>query len=359
MLKNILEVARQSNENVLIEGKHGIGKSEQVKDYAEDKSLHLEILYLSHQEVGDLIGMPTIVDNTTIWTKPSWLVRMKEAASKGKECMLFLDELNRAQRDVRQTALQITLEKKLHEHNLPIVNKLDTFVVAAINPEDDNQIDYHVDELDIALKDRFLYYKMEVDVKNWLKWAKNYNLCEEIIFFISEFPDKLFYLTNESTYPTPRSWSMLSTLLKNSFKLKKNEQRTIIYGKLGQIIGSQFYSYYTNFSKVITLKSIEEYVLNNQSILKNELTEIIQTKFLIDKPKIWISEISERLFSKYIKVKKNQFILIAFLNSIDLEVLASLLEEKRDELTKLALIDGGKDIIDKIATKIDFRIQSV
>jgi len=356
MLENILEVARESNENVLIEGKHGIGKSEQVKNYAKNKNLHLEILYLSHQEVGDLIGIPTIINNTTIWAKPSWLVRMEDAASKGKECMLFLDELNRAQRDIRQTALQITLDKRLHEHKLPTINKQDTFIVAAINPDDDKQIDYHIDELDIALKDRFLYYQMEVDVKNWLKWAKDNKLCDEIVFFVSEFPDRLFYITNEKTYPTPRSWSMLSTLLKNSSRLKKNEQRAIIYGKLGQTIGSQFYSYYNNFSKVITMKSIEEVILENQSLPKNELRETIKTKFLIDRPKIWINEISERLFNKYIKVKKNQFILIIFLDSIDLEILASLLEEKRDKLTKLALIDGGKNIIDKIATKIDFRV---
>lgn len=75
MLEIILETAKRSNENVLIEGVHGIGKSLRVKEYAKKNNLHLEILYLSHQEVGDLIGIPTISNNTTIWTKPSWLIR--------------------------------------------------------------------------------------------------------------------------------------------------------------------------------------------------------------------------------------------------------------------------------------------
>jgi MoxR-like ATPase len=43
---------------------------------------------------------------------------MEEANKKGQECILFFDELNRAQRDVRQIALQITLEKRLHDHIL-------------------------------------------------------------------------------------------------------------------------------------------------------------------------------------------------------------------------------------------------
>ena len=358
MLNKILEIARTSNENVLIEGLHGIGKSEQVKDYADKNNLHLEILYLSHQEVGDLIGMPSIVNNITIWTKPSWLVRMQEATLNGQACVLFLDELNRAQRDVRQTALQITLEKKLHEHKLPSLDNKETLVIAAINPEDDKQIDYQVDELDAALKDRFLYYEMKVDVKTWLRWARDNDISDQVTFFITEFPDRLFYFTNENTHPTPRSWAMLSKLLKNSLKLKKNERRSVIYGKLGQTIGSQFYSYYENFSKVITLKNIEEFILDKKSLPYNELIEVVRNELLSERPKIWISEIAERLFNKYIKTKKNQIILIVFLDSINLEILASLFEsikeKNRNTLAKFALINGGSKIIDKIADKIDF-----
>ena len=46
--------------------------------------------------------------------------------------------------------------------------------------------------------------------------------------------------------------------LLNKYKLKINELKTIIFGKLGQTIGSQFYSYYKDFSNVITIKNIEE-----------------------------------------------------------------------------------------------------
>jgi len=358
MLDKILKVAQLSNESILIEGLHGIGKSAQVKKYANKNNIHLETLYLSHQEVGDLIGIPTIVNNITIWTKPSWLIRMEEASSKGQYCILFLDELNRAQRDVRQTALQITLDKKLHEHQLPSLNGQETLIITAINPEDDKQIDYQVDELDTALKDRFLYYKMKVDVKTWLRWARENDISDEITFFITEFPDRLFYFTNEKTHPTPRSWAMLSRLLKNSKSLTKNERRIIINGKLGQTIGSQFYSYYENFSNTIKLKDIEEFILDNKNIPKNELITRIKEQFLKEKPKIWISEIAERLFTKYIKSKKNQIILIIFLDSINLEILASLFQGMKNnnskQLAKFISIEGGNEIIDKIANKIDF-----
>ncbi|RLA84615.1 MAG: hypothetical protein DRG78_00925 [Epsilonproteobacteria bacterium] len=358
MLSKILEVARLSDENVLIEGVHGIGKSQQVKDYAKKYNLHLEILYLSHQEVGDLIGMPTIVNNITIWTQPSWLVRMEEATKNGQGCVLFLDELNRAQRDVRQTALQITLEKKLHDHDLPSFDGLETLVIAAINPDDDTKIDYQVDELDAALKDRFLHYEMKLDVKAWLRWARENKISDEITFFITEFPDRLFYFTQEPTYPTPRSWAKLSQVLKNSSRVNETTRKTIIYGKLGQSIGSQFFSYHKNFSKVITMKYIEEFILENILLDKNEMRSKIQKEILYDRPKIWISEIADRLFIKYIKSKKNQNILISFLDSIDLEILASIFENikerNKNTLVKFTLLDGGNEIISKIANKIEF-----
>jgi hypothetical protein len=362
MLDKILEVARLSGENVLIEGLHGIGKSQQVKAYADKNNLHLEILYLSHQEVGDLIGMPTIIDNITIWTKPSWLVRMENAVNSGVGCVLFLDEINRAQRDVRQTALQITLEKRLHEHTLPTLNNIETLVIAAINPEDDTQIDYQVDELDSALKDRFLYYEMRVDPKAWLRWARDNGVIDEVTLFISEYPDRLFYFTQEKTYPTPRSWTMLSTLLKHSSKLNQMQRRALIIGKLGQSVGNQFYSYHKNFSKVITLKDIEDFILDNSSRKNEDIINDIQEKFLKERPKIWISEIAERLFIKYIKAKKNQRVLTLFLESIDLEILASLFEsiknQSNTQLTKFSLIEGGGELIDKIATYIEYEDHS-
>lgn len=360
MIETILETARKSDENVLIEGVHGIGKSQRVKEYALQNNMHLEILYLSHQEVGDLIGMPIIENQTTIWTKPSWFKRMEDASANGQECLLFLDELNRAQRDVRQTAMQITLEKKLHEHHLPKINGKETLVVAAINPEDNHKIDYQVDELDAALMDRFLYYEMKIDVKAWLNWARKNSIIDEIAFFITQYPDRLFFFTEDKIYPTPRSWAKLSQLLINAPKLKTNELKTIIYGKVGQAIGSQFYAFYKDFKNVITMQSVEHFIQEQKSLSKEQIVSKLKEEILKDKPKIWVNEIAQRLFDKYIKAKKDQDILIIYLNSIDLEILASLLEsiknEDKNKVINLMAIDGGAQIVRKISEKIEYEV---
>jgi MoxR-like ATPase len=112
-LENIYKIACDTTVSVIVEGDHGIGKSESVYSFAQKNNFHVEPLFLSHQEVADLIGIPTLERDAsnhalTTWSKPIWLHRMEEAAKDGKRCVLFLDELNRAQTEVRQAARTLT-----------------------------------------------------------------------------------------------------------------------------------------------------------------------------------------------------------------------------------------------------------
>jgi len=83
-IKPILAAAHEADDSVLMEGLHGIGKSEIVKQYCDENDYHYTALFLSHQEVGDLIGIPVteIINNesVTLWSKPIWLQRMERAA---------------------------------------------------------------------------------------------------------------------------------------------------------------------------------------------------------------------------------------------------------------------------------------
>ena len=83
-VKGIIRAAALADDTVIIEGLHGIGKSEAAKQIMEEDDYHMETLFLSHQEVGDLIGTPhTIMDGDTAittWSVPIWLDRMNNAA---------------------------------------------------------------------------------------------------------------------------------------------------------------------------------------------------------------------------------------------------------------------------------------
>jgi len=82
--KKVIKAAMLAQDTVIMEGNHGIGKSNIVKQFASEENLHCVELFLSHMEVGDLIGIPrTITKGTevvTTWTKPIWLQRMIDKA---------------------------------------------------------------------------------------------------------------------------------------------------------------------------------------------------------------------------------------------------------------------------------------
>ena len=269
-IKNIYKVAKQAGEPVLIIGKHGIGKSQSVAEFAKENGYHYQPLFLSHQEVADLIGIPVEKDGKTIWTKPVWLTKMEEAAANGKDCVLFLDELNRAQLDVRQVALQLVLDGEIHQHKLPS----NTFIVAAINPTDDDSNDYQVEELDAALLDRFLVVELEPDAKEWINYAIEKGLHPLVIKFISKFPEYLYKEDkNSGMTATNRSWEKVSRLLESFEKTDFEDQELketilvdIINGKVGPIPGHKFIEFYKT-EKSFGVDELERY----STLIKNKI----------------------------------------------------------------------------------------
>lgn len=384
-LENIYKIACDTSVSVIVEGDHGIGKSESVYSFAQKNNFHVEPLFLSHQEVADLIGIPTLERDAsnhalTTWSKPIWLHRMEEAAKDGKRCVLFLDELNRAQTEVRQAALQLVLDKQIHEHRLPktVVNgvSFDTFVVAAVNPSDGF---YQVDELDPALLDRFLYFKLHVNADSWLEWASANGIHKTIISYISNSKDKLYVKDeNAPIFPTPRSWSKLSELLK-SYEDKNIDNHALLYnliaGKIGHTVGAQFQTYYRENSVIVTVDDVAKLCLKEypKAVKKfgektveavDEVAEKI--KKIIDPLEMpLLKELSSNMMAAYLddsgKVKfEDAYPLICYLHAISIEQLAAFIKELQVEsedknskkFDNLAEIAPGKEIFRRIVKKV-------
>lgn len=345
---NVLKIAHLSEDAVLLEGPHGIGKSDIVQQFADDNSMYMFPLFLSTQETGDLIGIPDtkiLEDGSTVtsWDKPNWLHEMEVKAKEGIHCVLFLDELNRAPLDVRQSALQLVLEGKIHEHELPTVNGIKTLVVSAINPSDE----YQVQELDPALLDRFLCLEIDVSVPEWLEWARTKNVLGVIRDFISEFPNRLHYTPNEGKGPTPRAWAKVSKNLDAHKKINSDKATLfdILKGRLGSEVGSQFFSYYENYSDVVKVDDIEDFIVKNVSTDKNieELGEVIKGEFGKIEA-IRKHEIATELIQRHIG-KKTAEIALAYLYSLELETCVAILKKikgvgVRGDYQKIAELDA-------------------
>jgi len=331
-MKDIFKVCQLSNDSVRMVGLHGIGKSQIVEEFASENNFHIETLFLSQQEVADLIGIPTEADGVTYWSKPVWLKRMEDANSEGKQCICFLDEISRASLEVRQSALQLVLEGKIHEHQLPKINGIKTFVVAADNPSDL----YQTDELDPALLDRFANFNVEVDVKGWLDWARKNKLQSVVTDYIAEYPEKLHFMPEDENDlgATPRSWAKLSDIVSNFDIVPEAVQYNLIIGKVGGTCGNSFFHFFKNYIKVIKPKDLKDMIENVKPLNEintvedfKEVAKSIQEKTQ-DIEAITAQELAEKLKGLIEETDSSDMekILTIYLDSLNIEVMVSIIK---------------------------------
>ena len=109
--------------NIMLIGKHGIGKSEILTAHFQKQGTRVVTLFLGQMsDPGDIIGLPSKIDtkddkgnvlSQTHFTPPYWF------PVDGKPIVLFLDELNRARPEILQTVMDLTLNRKLAGKALP------------------------------------------------------------------------------------------------------------------------------------------------------------------------------------------------------------------------------------------------
>jgi len=368
-VKPLITACHMADDTLLMVGVHGIGKSQVVEQWARENDAHLEILFLAQQEISDLIGMPRTVEKDgeviTIWTTPIWLQRLNQASAAGKETVLFLDEISRAPLDVRQGALQLVLERRIHQHTLPKTGTRRTMIIAADNPDNGQ---YQSDTLDPALLDRFLTVTVEPDVESWLKFARETNVSPIIRDFIAENPTRLHFMPEDGGLETisasPRSWVKLSDHLKNFDNVPESAHYSIIKGKIGTAIGSQFYQFMNTYTKVIKMEDIEKVAkaawkktkdINDTAKYVEELTENLEA--------VQKSEMLLNLADKYLvpETKKSEDAIpfLAMLYSVPMETLAGFLKplasstkaNEKEMYKKIVEIDFNKAIFRKIVDK--------
>ena len=170
----------QANVATLIQGHHGVGKSQAVKQYCDENGYGFVDLRLGTQDVGDLLGLADFELDAkgnkiaTKFMRPTWFP--VDPASKG---IIFLDEINRGRRDVLQAVFQLCLDKKIHEYALP----KGWHVVAAMNPSTE---DYIVTDIsDKAFLDRFCHIKLSPSKQEWFDYAKKTKMNAELVQFVS------------------------------------------------------------------------------------------------------------------------------------------------------------------------------
>lgn len=230
-----------AEQNIMLVGKHGIGKSRILEDYYSDVNSknHGKVVTLflgQMSDPGDLIGLPEKNEKTgkTDFMLPYWF------PLDNTPVVLFLDELNRARPEVLQTIMDLTLNRKLAGKSLPEGSR----IISAVN----NGNEYQLTDLDPALVSRFNIYEFAPSVSDWLDWAEKDGIDERIISFISENPEYLDGSEVDSDSndlertPDRRSWERTSHIIKK-FPELSDLHKPLVSGIIGNKACAMFFKF--------------------------------------------------------------------------------------------------------------------
>ena len=237
-LKFILENTPAA-QNIMLVGRHGIGKSRILEDFFADRGEKVVTLFLGQMsDPGDLIGLPHLDEKTgrTEFMLPYWF------PTDGRPVVLFLDELNRARPEVLQTVMDLTLNRKLAGKSLPEGSR----IISAVN----GGSEYQLTDLDPALVSRFNIYEFAPSVEDWINWAREDGIDSRIISFIEENPEQLdgeenYSSENLERNPDRRSWERLSKVIENFSELGALHQ-SIASGIIGEKAAADFFQFVNN-----------------------------------------------------------------------------------------------------------------
>ena len=201
-------LGRRKKVPICIWGPHGIGKTEMLKSVAneltieeerseDEKWLFTSIAPAQFEEMGDLLGMPSIdpgilddpSDDKTILVPPEWtpfMVEQKRFEETGKHGpgIFLIDDANRADIRIISGIMQLLQDYELASWPMPE----GWHIVLTANPPGG---EYIVKEMDDAMMTRMLHIEMRYDEKVWARWAESQHIDPRGISFVLAYPELL------------------------------------------------------------------------------------------------------------------------------------------------------------------------
>ena len=174
-------------------GRHGIGKTQIVRDLALEMGAAFAYLAPAQfEEMGDLVGMPQVETDAqgrkiSRFAPPDWAPREEGPG------ILLIDDVNRADDRILRGLMQLLQNYELVSWRIPAK----WHIVLTANPDGG---DYSVTPMDDAMLTRMFHVTLEWDLEAWLRWARRSGVDERGIAFVQTYPELV-----DGTRTTPRT----------------------------------------------------------------------------------------------------------------------------------------------------------
>lgn len=243
-----------------LEGKPGIGKTQIVKQVADELGIGFVSFSITHHTRNSLLGLPVITDfaggKYTEYTMSEIIASVIERQAAGEEeGILLLDEFNCASDTIMPTMLSFLQTRNIGRHELPEGWSM----VLCGNPGEYNK---SARKMDAVIMDRLRRIKVEYSLKDFFEYAAEMKLHRSIQEFLETY-SQYFYRCNtnegKDEIVTARSWENLSHAIKAYEILKQNIDEKMI----GQYIKSEeiahaFYNFYWMTLEKMETKDIQD-----------------------------------------------------------------------------------------------------
>ncbi|MBC6714762.1 AAA family ATPase [Aurantimonas sp. DM33-3] len=213
---------------VFLWGAPGVGKSDTVRQIANDRDIPMIDFRAILRDPVDLRGLPSVNGDTAKWLAPDDLPR---ADRDGEEGIFFMDELNAAPASVQAACFGLVLDRKVGEYRLPEGWR----IIAAGNRQADRAA---AQRMPTALANRFAHIDIEPDVESFSAWAFKNNVDPMVVAFVRFRSGLLHNMEGNDlrAFPTPRAWSQVAKIANAPEALRLS----LVTGLVGEGAAAEF-----------------------------------------------------------------------------------------------------------------------
>ena len=263
---------------ICLMGPAGIGKTEIVRQVAEENGLAFLSYSITHHTRQSIIGLPCLTESVvdgkpctvTEYTMSEIIAPVHETMRQtGKqEGILFLDEFNCTSESLRPIMLQLLQDKSFGPHPIPD----GWMLVLAGNPSEYNRA---ATDLDSVTADRLRMIHIEPDYAAWRSYMTAHNVHPVVLSYLDNHKDHFYIHKRDNTgtaLVTARAWEDLSVMLTELERASEKLDLAFVaqYIQASQIARS-FFSYYSQYAAIIDsgmIKKVLEHSVDAVSQIK-------------------------------------------------------------------------------------------